>query len=93
MTDVYNKNGGYVRTYSEEQHGEGYHELALGYAKKIGGSLSPNVQKSPKGQVGQTETKDKSGLHQEFLTDKEVEALRKYREKVSNMVKAREARK
>lgn len=36
---VFNKTGGYVRTYNVVQHGENFLELAVDYAKKIGGSV------------------------------------------------------
>lgn len=37
---VYDKVGGYVRTYSAERHGENFIKLAEGFARKIGGTVS-----------------------------------------------------
>lgn len=37
--DVHNKDGGFVRTYSLEIHGENAEALANQYATKIGGSV------------------------------------------------------
>ncbi len=36
---VYNRSGGYVRTYSREEHGPDYRKLAAGYATKIAGTV------------------------------------------------------
>jgi hypothetical protein len=37
--DVHNSDGGYVRTYSVEEHGEDAEKLANQYAGKIGGKV------------------------------------------------------
>jgi hypothetical protein len=37
--DVFNKHGGYVRTYSSDTHGEDFLDLAREFAGKIGGDL------------------------------------------------------
>lgn len=36
---VYNKDGGYVRTYSVEDQGKDFMDIAKGFAKKIGGKI------------------------------------------------------